>query len=369
MRQISDADLTIITSPAAALRYRVDVMRGAERVLTDLTASSPVISWDLDGEIKQLADLDIVYSDDLAGSLVPRDFQALIGPWGNELTVSAEWSIDEQRATVPVGQLLVESIPSATDDSGLYRLHGRELVLGSVVSVRAVSLDERIARRGFGAERLAPVASTCWDELARLTGMKVARNVPDRPAPKLEYERAQRDRLRQAHALATRLGGTLVVDADGVLTVVPDVVGEPVGEIAATRVIDAPYSVSSEGIYNEVVGNYEDDDRNPISVPPARITAGPLAVTGPYGVYTRYHASEFVTTRAAAVSAQRSILEQVSRPSFDRTFTALLDPRVEIGDTWTVLARDGAVTGLVTRLEWGAGTMTGTIRHQEDIRA
>lgn len=368
MRTLSDRDLLIFQSPGVELRLRVDVLHGAERVLADQAGVDPVVSWDLTGEVKQVADLGIVYTDDQGGSILPKDFAAKVGPWGTDLQISLEAELNGQRVLAPAGLLMVESIPEAYDSDG-WRVQGRTFNLGTTLVLKAKGLDERVARRGFGAERLAPPSgATCWGEIARLTGMKIARNVPDVAAPTLEYERAQRDRLKQVHALASRLGGVLVPDADGVLTLVPDTIGAPVGTISGT-VVDAPYSLDSEGVYNEVIGNFEDPDRNPINVAPARVTSGPLAVTGPYGVYTRYYASEFVTNQAAAVSALAKILAQVSTPSFDRQVTTLIDPRVEIGDTWTITTPQGDVTGLVTSVQWDLRerTMQLIIRHQESV--
>lgn len=369
MRTLSEAGLLVATSPGRSARLRVDVMRGADRVLDGimdggLTGVAPRLSWDLDGEIKQVADFEVVYASDFGDSLTPRAFQSALGPWGNDVQLSMEFSLGSQMVTVPVGRLMIDKNPSATDGTGIYRLMGRDIVIGSHVTVSAKSLDERVARAGFGAEKLAPVEATCWGEIARLTGMKVARNVPDVASPGLEYERSQRDRLKQVQALGRALGGAVVVDATGTLRVVPTEILTPVGVLDATP-IEAPYEVDSEGVYNEVVGNFEDADRNPIVVPPAQITVGPLAVDGPYGRYTRYYASPFVTTGDAAVSAIAKLLADVSRPTFERKFGMLLDPRVEIGDTWTI----AGTTGLVTALEWRDDQMTVTLQYRGDVRA
>lgn len=374
MRQISDEDLLIFTTPGRELRMRVDVFRGTERVSEDLapdgfTPSDFTVSWDLDGEIKQVADVDITYTDDFGRSLKPDDFQALFGPWGNDLQVSLEAHIGSQVASIPVGVLMIVKVPTATDGTGIYWLQGRRIVTGSVLTVTAHSQDERIARWGFGQATLKPTKSTCWDEIVRLTEMPVLRNVTDTGVPTLEYDRAQGDRLKQVQALFSALGGVGVVDEQGAWKCIPDEISTPVGTLNAT-VMDAPYSVDSEGVYNQVIGVFEDADRNPIVVPPASITEGPLAVDGAYGVYSRFYASEFVQTAAAARSALAKILKQVSRPTFERQFTALLDPRVEIGDTWTAVMPEGeSVTGLITALKWQGDTMTGTLRFQEDIYA
>lgn len=371
MRQIDDLD--VFMSPGRELRLRADVLRDGIRVSDDVapggfTADSMTVSWDLDGEVKQIADVDITYSDTYGRSLIPTEFQSLLGPWGNELDLTLEAHLGDRIAAVPVGQLMITAVPEATDGSGKYWLMGREIVTGSVLTVRAKSQDERVRRRGFAEHKLQPINTSAWDELGRLTGLPLARNVSDVSCPKLEYERAQGNRLVQAQALSAALGGIGVVDAYGVWTIVPDLIGTPVGVIDAT-VIDAPFAIDSENVYNEVIGNFEDADRNPIVVPPARITSGPLAVNGPYGTYSRFYASEFVTTKAAAQAALAKILRQVSQPTFERRFTAQLDPRVEIGDTWTLRTSDTETTGLIVALEWKGDVMVGTLRFQESINA
>ncbi|MEF3322311.1 hypothetical protein PV375_01205 [Gulosibacter sp. GYB002] len=374
MRNLTESDLLIFMSPGRELRLRVDVLRDGIRVSEELapegfTPTAFEVSWDLSGEIKQVAHVNIVYAHRYGESIVPRDFEAMLGPWGNDIDLTLEARLGEQIASVPVGQLMITAVPEATDSSGKYRLQGRRIVTGSMLTIRAKSQDERIRRNGFSQVTLKPTKISSWDEIVRLTGMLVARNVPDKSPPQLEYERAQGDRLKQVHALAAHLGGVAVVDAYGVLNIVPDTVGEPVARLEGT-ILEAPYSVESDDVYNEVIGSFEDEARNPIVVEPARITSGPLAVGGPYGTYSRFYASEFVKTKAAAQSALQKILQQVSKPSFAQKFTAMLDPRMEIGDTWTIVTPNGEeITGLVTAIKWDGDVMEGTLQYQEDVYA
>lgn len=371
MRTLSEQDLLVVTSPGKKLRIRADFFLDGERVLEDATAVDPSISWDLDGSLKQVSTFGIVIPSLEGESSAPKDFAARIGPWGTEVMLSLEKTLGENTVTVPVGTLRVKSIPEANEAPG-FKVFGRTLTVGTQLQIEAVDPLLNIERRGFAAEKLSPQRTHCWDEIARLTGMKVARNVPDQTVPALEYERSQGNRLVQVQALAEKLGGVIVPDADGILTLVPDEAGVSLGEIAGTPA-RAPYSVHSEGVYNEVVGNFEadiDGERVPIVVAPARIIEGPLRVDGPYGVYTRYYASELVTTAVAARSALDKILNQVSKPAFERPFSMPIDPRVEIGDTWTVTVSDGEkVTGVVTAVRWSDAGMDVTLRYRESVYA
>lgn len=371
MRQLDDQQTRLATSPGAHMRIRVDVTRGTDRLLENLTATEPRISWDIDGQRKQIAQLELIYASTHGETITPKHWTDAIAPFGSELQLSLEISLGTETTLIPVGQLPIESIPNATDATGT-TIAGRTISLGSTVEIIAEDQTLRIERAGFAKERLTPPrGTTCWNEIERLTGMIVARNTPDAPTPNLEYAREQGNRLTQVQALAARLGGVIVPDAYGILTLVTDIETSPVGTINGTP-LDAPYALTSDGVYNEVVGNFETDgdDRRPIIVPPAQITRGPLAVDGPYGRYTRYYASEFVKTETAARSALEKILEQVSRPKFERDFELHLDPRVEIGDTWTVNTGTGeTVTGLVTTIQWTPPTMQVTLRITGDVYA
>lgn len=370
MRQLTESQLEIALSPGARMRIRVDVVRDGERLLEDLTATDPEVSWDLDGQRKQLARFSIVYASTFGETITPRQAMDALSPFGSEAELSLEISLGEHLVLVPVGRLPIESIPDARDATGV-TINGTDLSLGSVVDINAEDLTIRIERWGFGKETLKPpTGASCWDEIERLTRMLVARNVTDAPAPALEYVRQQGDRLTQVQALADRLGGVLVPDAYGILTVVTDLETTPAGIIAGTP-LAAPYALTSDGVYNEVVGNFEaDGDRRPIVVPPAQITTGPLRVDGPYGHYTRYYSNDAVTTEAAARAALKKILAQVSRPKLEREFELRLDPRVEIGDTWTIDTGTGeTVTGVVTKIAWTPPTMQLTLRITGDIYA
>lgn len=371
MRALSEQDLLVVSSPGRKVRVRADFFLDGERVLEDATAVEPNISWDLDGNLKQVSEFGIVIPSLEGESAAPKDFAAKIGPWGTEVMLSLEAKLGESTVTIPVGTLRVESIPEALDAAG-FKMFGSTLTVGTQLQVKASDQFLKIERHGFGAEKLAPVRTHCWDEIARLTGMKVARNVPDATVPALEYERSQGNRLVQVQALGERLGGVIVPDADGVLTLVPDEAEESLGVIKG-KPARAPYAVHSENVYNEVVGNFERDvngERVPLVVAPARITEGPLRVGGPYGTYTRYYASELVTNAEAAESALAKILAQVSKPSFERSFSMPIDPRVEIGDTWTVQVADGEqITGLVTAVQWDTTGMSVMLRYREDVYA
>lgn len=371
MRTLSDLDFTTAMSPARTVNLRVDAFLGAERVLERLYADIPgpdgrgtpwSVSWALAGDNRIIADLALVYSDDLGGSLLPRDFQDRLTPFGTTLQLALEVSTGSQTVTIPAGEVRVDDIPNAYD-AGRYFLNGEPFTLGSYLVVGASDMLSMVRDAGITDARLAPVASTCWDEIARLTGMKVTRNVPDKPVPAIEYERAQGGRLDAVDRLADHLGGVIMTDPTGALTIVAEGERQPLWLLDQSVTLDLPVSVSAERVYNEVCGNFSDAQGNPIVVPPARITTGPLAVDGPFGRRTRYYASEFVQTVDAARSAVQRILDLESRPTFSRKFTALLDPRVELGDTGTIAYQGEEVTGVVEALEWRAdGTMTGSLR-------
>lgn len=372
MRLLSDTELTAAMSPGRDLRLRVDAFLGADRVLERLYADAPgeggrgvpwSVSWSLAGENRLIATVALHYADDHGGSLLPRDFRSRLTPFGTTLHLALEVRAGAQTVTIPAGEVRVDDIPTAYD-AGRYFLNGRAFTLGSYLVVGGSDMLSAVRDAGFTDARLAPQASTCWDEIARLTGMKVTRNVSDRPVPGgMEYERAQGGRLDAIDRLADHLGGVIMTDPTGALTIVSAEETDPLWTLDQRVTLTAPVSVSADGVYNEVCGNFSTEAGDPIIVPPAQIVDGPLRVNGPFGRRTRYYASEFVQTRAAAESAVAKILAQESRPTFARDFTALLDPRVELGDTGTIVHDGEHITGVVEALEWHAdGTMSGTLR-------
>src|SRR3546814_10112159 len=119
--------------------------------------------------------------------------------------------------------------------------------------------------------------------------MPVVGAVEDKPIPGAKvWEPKQGGRLEAVQKLADVLGGIPLVNSVGAFTIVPDEVGEPVGELtlgARGTVVDVGYEVDTDTVYNVVVGQFEDDQRNEIWAV-AEQQDGELAAAGLVGENT-----------------------------------------------------------------------------------
>src|SRR3546814_13688250 len=75
----------------------------------------------------------------------------------------------------------------------------------------------------------------------------------------------------------------------------------------SSDVCSSDLEVDTDTVYNVVVGQFEDDQRNEIWAV-AEQQDGDLAAAGLFGENTRYYSSDLVKTQAQANSAVRSIL-------------------------------------------------------------
>jgi len=135
--------------------------------------------------------------------------------------------------------------------------------------------------------------------------------------------------------------------------VVPHVAGAPVGVLTVGpngSVTDVAYSVDTEGVYNVVVGTFEDANREPIYAT-AQVTTGPLAVGGLFGESTTYYSSPLVKTQTDAIAAVESILAQsVAGQMYDVPIQCVTNPLIELGDVVKVEGHDRPIEGRVVRL-------------------
>lgn len=79
--------------------------------------------------------------------------------------------------------------------------------------------------------------------------------------------------------------------------------------------------------------------------------ASPIRVGGPYGVVTRFYASDMIVTQAQAQATADAMLVEYSTGGRVEKVTAVPDPALQLGDVGRVFTRDGdAFTGRVTTI-------------------
>jgi len=348
MRPHSD-QLAEVLKGSFSRRLIADVFHGTDRVMQDL----PLTGWSLDGdlnaEVKHGGRGTIVHNSVAGESLVPDGADGILSPFRARLFLLMEITAGDFSETIALGWFRITGVPYA--NANYADVNGISTVVSSVVDIVFESVDVDLKRRGFRSEEQPPSLTSVYDELRRISAMPVLETVADKAIPSaIVYEATQGGRLKGVQALAGLLGGSAVVDPSGALTVVPDTYGAVTGSLivgANGTVMDVPYAVETDGVYNCVVGNFEDANRNPIYAV-AEVTIGPLATSGEYGEYTRYYASTFVKTQAGADSAVAAILSQsTGQQNFDVPIQCIINPLFELGETLKV---EGHVRPLEGRL-------------------
>jgi hypothetical protein len=361
VRAGSEALKGVLRGGGFGTRLVVDAFYGATRTAAGLGADSWDLKWDSEAKIKSGGTLTVVDVSDDGSTLVPRSFTDKLAVAGQEVNVALEVYTDGGFSErVQLGHYRVTAVPSSFES--VVDVLGSPVVVSSRVSL---TLEDRligVERKGFRSEQNPPAGATCWGELQRLSGLQVLRNLPDKAVPAgVVYKAQQGGVLNAVEELADALGGVPLVTPAGALSVLPDARGAVVAELSLGdegTILDLTDAMESEGIYNVVVGNFEDDNRNPIYAV-AQVTTGPFAVSSPYGEYTRYYASDFVKNQGAADSAVKSILSQAQKgQSYRVPVQCIVNPLIEDGDVVSVERRIGdPIVGRVVSHSLGSSNL------------
>lgn len=365
MRTVSAKCAEIIEGGSFDTRVTLTAFYGSEITLEDV----PVSSWSFDSErgrdVPTRGTVEAVYNSDDGSSVGPRGFTDALAPFGQEVVASLVVSAGRFTESIMLGRFRIVEVPEVEDSN--MRLGSTVITTASRVKLVLADGLEKVRASGFtGPTR--PRSTFCWPELAVLTGMQIFKTLTERNMPTVEYELAAGGRLDVCQRIADELGGTLYVRPDGSLTVLPDAPGPVVKTLTlgedGLRLSEVQRSLSTEQVFNEVVGTFEDADRNPIVVPAAQITEGPLSVNGPLGRRTHYEKSDFVKTLAQAREHVKRVLAHKSTVAAQTVpVTMRLDPRLEIGDTIRIEQDKETVTGSIESLTFNDdGTMVCNVK-------
>lgn len=341
--------------------YSCDIFYGSTRTIQGLPIRTPQFKNNIDAATAATASVMVPYTPDFAESLTPVEFTDALAPFGAEATVQVEISAGSFHEVVQLGRYRITAIPKAYDE--FMNFLGTSIVSGSLLELTLEDRSVLLRRWGFRVPESPPSLASCWDEIGRISGAQLSRNMPDKPIPtSIVYEASQGGRWKAIQELAGVLGGTAVFNEFGVLTLIPDEPGPVVGELkvgAQGTIIDVDYSMDSEGVYNEVVGNFEDDNRNPIYAY-ASVVGGRLDPTSEYKPYTYYMASPYVKTQQAADAAVKTRLFNLSsRQTYRVPVQCIYNPLIQLGDVLKLERPDRALTGRVMDYSNGAdGLMT-----------
>ncbi len=341
----------------------VNVFNGSDRMLECVRFES----WSLDSDLSR-----VVCSGGQGVAVIPSINGESYSPVGTEGVLSAFRARVELVLTIRAGDFeehislgifRVMQVPSARDFTVEH--DGRTVVNASQVAVKFDSLDSDIDRWGFQFPEQSNAGVSAFEEIRRFTGMAVEETVPDVPVPSMKvWEAKQGSRLEAVLELGKVLGGAAVVNSRGAWEIVPDVVGDPVLTLHLGdngTVIDVADEIDTDTVYNEVIGEFEDVNGNPIySV--ARVTSGPLSVDGPYLPNTRYYKSDLVKTKSQADNAVQSVLDQsIGSQKYNVQIQCHINPLVEIGDVVELAGWKRPLVGKVQQVSLNNGPLMNVV--------
>ena len=349
--------LVDVLSGSFDVRLHVDVFAGTDRVIRGLNVVGWSFAWDY-STVGFSGTLDVVEQTDDGVSLIPRGPFGVLSPHaGARVLLLMEVSAGAFSETVQLGWARVVGYTDARDTVSV--VDGRRVVTATEIRLELAGIEVGVVRDGLAAPEQPPAGATCYSEIRRLSGLPVGETLPDKGAPALTYEAKQGGRWDACIDLAKHLGGTLYVTSQGGLTVHdPDVglsVELRVGDEGTIH--DYTQSADTDGVYNVVHGQFEDEAGNPIYAT-AELRDGPMAVGGGYGRYARYYSSDFVKTQDAADSAVRSILSQYTTGElYEVPVTCIVNPLVEVGDRVRASTVESTVEGIVTSVQLKPGAL------------
>jgi len=334
MRQHSDA-LVDVLAGSFERELTVNVFTGSDRTLEGVRFESWQLSSDLGREVCGQGSGSVVYSSVDGESVVPVGTQGVLSPFRARVEPVLTIRAGEFQESVSLGTFRVVAVPSA-EDFVVVAEDGRELVSGSRVGLKFDSLEADVERWGLRFPETSKAGVSAFGEIRRFTGMPVEETVPDVPLPALKtWEAKQGGRLDAVMELGRILGGQAVVNSRGAWVIIPDVIGAPVASLRLGElgtVLEVADEIETDTVFNEVVGSFEDSAGNPLYAV-ARVTSGPLSVSGPYRTNTRYYSSDLVKTQQQADRAVASVLSQsIGSQQYDVRIQCHINPLIEVGD-------------------------------------
>lgn len=354
MRAVSSTAAGLIRDGGFTVEWVFDLMYDGARRLANVPVEAPSVSWSGGSFVAGSGSARVVWSDDFARSMIPTQIGDWFSPFGAEVQLDCVISAGQFSERIPMGRFLIESVPDVAESS--MRFQGRVIHPGEAFTVNLKDPLLRVQRDSFPFPT-APVSSSAWDEIQRITGLPVIRNVTDAAVPwSMAYEG---DRDGVLSKLFDLLGAWPHMDPSGALTARPKSWTTPVGDVVG--VVSAPLTLQSDKTYNRVVVEGKDPNGDPIFAV-AEVLDGFLRVqnpdgaASPFGGATYRYSSDMLTTVAQCQDYANDLLTRVSRVrGVTRDITEPFNPTREVGDVLRfeeslVRVRDITHDGPVTRL-------------------
>lgn len=354
MRAATDELRRALADGGFTTRWVFDLMYNNDRQLADVEVSRPDLSWDGGRFVTGAGSVRVLWSDDHARSIIPRQIGDMFSPFGAEMQVDCLITAGTFSERVPMGRFVVSEIPDAEEARLLWE--GRLIHAGESFTVNLADRLAKVERDDFPFPT-APTSSSAWDEVQTITGIPVVRNVPDAEVPTSTAYEGPRDEALKG--LFDVLDAWPHMDSAGALTARSKTWGSPVDELV--NVVAAPPSMTAQYTYNRVVAVGKSPEGDPI-YGVKEITDGFLRVRNadgsqsPFGGATYRYQSDLLTTQGQVDAYAASLLPRVARiRSVTRDITEPFNPLREVGDV--LMFRGGLVRvqkvshpGAVTRL-------------------
>lgn len=326
-------------------RWVADVVADGSRVLQDVPISAPRFTESGTAQVQHTGECTIIYQDDFAQSIAPRDVDSVLAPFGTRLNVAVQVTVGPLVERIPFGVFLIDDVPRV--QSTHTRMLGRPVTVGDRVELQLKDLFAGVSRDRFDTPGAAPDLSSVWGEFQRLLGFPVSRSVPDGPIPaSVAYEE---DKLKAVYDLARVLDARPYVNQFGQGSMRPNEWPAPVDELVSADVdpagglISCVYGLSTDGVYNTVVVRGKGADDSAIVLATAEITEGPLrarntdGTLSPFRRVPYYYQSDYIRTADMAQQVAWQILPRVSRmKTVHVDLTERFNPLREVGDVLQV---------------------------------
>lgn len=295
--------------------WSADLYYNGARVLAGVTITLPRLNESGNAKVQQSGSCTVVWTDEFATSLSPRDVADPLAPFGAVLHVYSNLYAGLVVERVEFGRFLITDVPEARDER--MRWHGEWLTVGSTVSLELFELLESVNQETFDVPTVPTSLGSAWSEIGFVTGLPITRTVSDQSIPRsVLYQNNKLDTAVELFDVV--LDALPHMTADGTLGARPKQWGPPVDTIPLDSIVSVRRGMSAEQVYNRVVVRATGGDGNSV-LAVAEITDGPLRVRNadgsrsPFGARTKYLSSELVTDHYQARRWADSELERVSR--------------------------------------------------------
>lgn len=298
-------------------------------VVDDVPVVGGSLVVDASSQVRRTATVNVGRSE-----LWPGDEFSTLSPLGSELSIiygivlqngQTEWL---QLIRGPITRV-TRTVPTSGEDAAI------------VVSV--ADRSSKVAEARFDAPTQTIAGATTVAEISRLiTGVLPDVAVVDRTgdmkiAPQMEMERERwNDGVEK---LADSIGAEVIADTVGnfIIRTQPDITDPPVWTLDAGDggiLLTENDDTSRDLTYNRVIASGQRVDGTPPVYAAVSDTNpnSPTYINGPFGVKTRFYASQLLTTTDQCTAAATSLLARVTGRHMDVSLTAVTNPALEAGD-------------------------------------